>query len=542
MRNRPIPIVVATIVASAAGVASAQSLEPAFTYQGVLRSGGQPVSGTYDIAFELFDAQMGGASLGTDCHDNVSVTDGLVTAEINFGEVLGDRPAWLEIRVRRDTTAGNCAATGGYTTLTPRQSLRPAPYALALPAMRTEMIGFLPNVIGGAQDNEVAPPGRAATISGGYNNLAAEEGATIGGGGSNRAEGRYSTVGGGAENNAAGRFATAPGGFVNTASGAYAFAAGHSARAQDDNTFVWSDGNSTPTTGPYQFLVWSRGGAAINATPRAANLTVASSDRWRWDVGNGWGDFSIGNETVGLAVGVATTGGGAGTARMWPKGGAEGLIIGTPTAGDVIAVSRDGRTHIGAGGDGITVTSDGRVGIGVTSPAATFLLSVNGQAGKPGGGSWAVFSDERLKQDIQPMSGTLDRLLTLRGYEFAYTQDAIERGLGAEGPQFGLLAGEVEEVFPEWVGEGPDGLKYISERAHTALLVEALRDLRAEKDAQIQRQQEQIESQQRELRRRQSEHETQQRQIDDLRNDLHALAKAFEAERASGDSRVKSEK
>jgi hypothetical protein len=194
----------------------------------------------------------------------------------------------------------------------------------------------------------------------------------------------------------------------------------------------------------------------------------------------------------------------------------------------VITVNSDGRVHMGAGGNGVTVTSDGRVGIGVTTPAVTFLLSVNGQAGKPGGGSWAVFSDERLKQDIEPMSGTLDRLLALRGYEFEYTQDAIERGLGAEGPQIGLLAGEVEDVFPDWVGENPDGMKYISERAHTALLVEALRDLRAEKDAQIQRQQEQIESQQREMKQQQAELE---RQINDLRNELRSLAEDVNATR-----------
>src|SRR6185369_17640147 len=37
----------------------------------------------------------------------------------------------------------------------------------------------------------------------------------------------------------------------------------------------------------------------------------------------------------------------------------------------------------------------GNVGIGTTAPTDT--LSVNGTASKPGGGTWAVFSDQRLK-------------------------------------------------------------------------------------------------------------------------------------------------
>src|SRR3989441_676333 len=41
------------------------------------------------------------------------------------------------------------------------------------------------------------------------------------------------------------------------------------------------------------------------------------------------------------------------------------------------------------------LNSSGSVGIGTTAP--TQLLSVNGTAGKPGGGTWDVFSDERLK-------------------------------------------------------------------------------------------------------------------------------------------------
>lgn len=123
------------------------------------------------------------------------------------------------------------------------------------------------------------------------------------------------------------------------------------------------------------------------------------------------------------------------------------------------------------------------IGIGTTNIPAGSVLAVNGNAAKAGGGSWAVFCDPRLKHDIKPLEGTLDRLLQLRGYSFVYSPEAIKQERGLPGTQLGLMADEVQQVFPDWVTEDRDGYRYVTERATTALLVEGLRDLRAEKDA-----------------------------------------------------------
>ena len=121
------------------------------------------------------------------------------------------------------------------------------------------------------------------------------------------------------------------------------------------------------------------------------------------------------------------------------------------------------------------------MGIGTTSPA--FLLHVNGTAGKPGGGSWSSASDARLKCNVQPLDSTLDRILRLRGVSFEYLDPEAIHEL--PGTQIGMLAQEVEQVFPEWVERGEDGFLRLSFRGFEALTVEALRDLRAEKDRQI---------------------------------------------------------
>jgi hypothetical protein len=124
----------------------------------------------------------------------------------------------------------------------------------------------------------------------------------------------------------------------------------------------------------------------------------------------------------------------------------------------------------------------GGVAIG-TNNANGFLLAVNGSAAKPGGGSWSTLSDARLKKNIHPLADTLDRLLALRGVSFEYRDPAAIHEL--PGQRIGMIAQEVEPVFPDWIDKGPDGYKRITYRGFEALTVEALRDLRAEKDAQL---------------------------------------------------------
>jgi len=102
------------------------SLGTAFTYQGQLKSGGNPVNGTCDFQFTLYDAASGGTSLGTQTKTGVSVTNGLFTIpDLDFGAGAFQGDArWLQIAVRCP------AGSGSYTTLTPRQPLTAAPYSL----------------------------------------------------------------------------------------------------------------------------------------------------------------------------------------------------------------------------------------------------------------------------------------------------------------------------------------------------------------------------------------------------------------------------
>src|SRR6185369_2294417 len=108
--------------------ASAQSSNAgtAFTYQGQLKSGGSPQSGSCDFQSGLWDAATVGSQVGvTQTLTTVPVTSGLFMLSLDFGSSAFTGPArWLSLSVRCP------AGSGGYTALTPRQALTPAPYAI----------------------------------------------------------------------------------------------------------------------------------------------------------------------------------------------------------------------------------------------------------------------------------------------------------------------------------------------------------------------------------------------------------------------------
>jgi len=101
-------------------------LGTAFTYQGELTQSGTPLNATADFQFTLWDALGGGTQIGVlATADNVTLTDGRFTVPIDFGaNAFNGDARWLEIAVRSP------AGSGGFQTLTPRQPLTVAPYAL----------------------------------------------------------------------------------------------------------------------------------------------------------------------------------------------------------------------------------------------------------------------------------------------------------------------------------------------------------------------------------------------------------------------------
>jgi hypothetical protein len=130
----------------------------------------------------------------------------------------------------------------------------------------------------------------------------------------------------------------------------------------------------------------------------------------------------------------------------------------------------------------LTIIATGDVGIGTDAPTAK--LSVNGTANKTGGGSWAVFSDRRLKKDISLYDDGLSSVLAINPVKFKYN-GISEADTTTE--YIGVIAQELEKVSPYMINTiDIDGTEYleVDNSAMTYMLINAIKELNATIEAQ----------------------------------------------------------
>jgi hypothetical protein len=104
---------------------SANAQGTAFTYQGRLNDGANLANGSYDLTLTIFGASSGGSAVAGPLTNSATlVSNGLFTVLADFGfGIFNGNPRWLEIGVRS-------AGSGPFTTLSPRQPITAAPYAI----------------------------------------------------------------------------------------------------------------------------------------------------------------------------------------------------------------------------------------------------------------------------------------------------------------------------------------------------------------------------------------------------------------------------
>lgn len=110
------------MIAMLAISSTAQTTE--FTYQGQLQNSSTPATGVFDFEFALFDANSGGGQIGsTNTRTGISVSSGIFSVNLDFGQSFPGASRFLEIRVRQ-------LGGGAFTTLSPRQPVASAPYSI----------------------------------------------------------------------------------------------------------------------------------------------------------------------------------------------------------------------------------------------------------------------------------------------------------------------------------------------------------------------------------------------------------------------------
>lgn len=83
-------------------------------------------------------------------------------------------------------------------------------------------------------------------------------------------------------------------------------------------------------------------------------------------------------------------------------------------------------------------------------------------------------SDRRLKKDIMPLEHALEKTLALQGVSFQWIDKNAPKG-----EKIGLVAQDVEKVYPEFVYTAEDGTKAVNYSQMTAVLIESIKALNA---------------------------------------------------------------
>jgi len=113
--------------------------------------------------------------------------------------------------------------------------------------------------------------------------------------------------------------------------------------------------------------------------------------------------------------------------------------------------------------DQMVIETGGDVGIGFTNPA--YKLHVNGIIYSTN--DIIAFSDKRIKKNVETLDGS--KVLEMRGVSY----NRIDEGT----PSSGVIAQEIEEVAPELVHTGPDGMKAVAYGNLVGYLIEGVKEL-----------------------------------------------------------------
>ena len=165
------------------------------------------------------------------------------------------------------------------------------------------------------------------------------------------------------------------------------------------------------------------------------------------------------------------------------------LLVGTTTAGAKLMVKSNATALLGFGVYGDT-TGDTTYNIAQfgkydnnSTTSQVFInfvinngAAANGQINANGSGAVAFgsWSDRRLKENITDLPSQLANITALRPVEFDYIES--EGG----GHQLGFIAQEVEEIYPDLVGERQDGMKTLSGMGKMeARLIKAMQEQQA---------------------------------------------------------------
>jgi hypothetical protein len=259
-------------------------------------------------------------------------------------------------------------------------------------------------------------------------------------------------------------------GITSTAFGNFAFATGDMSFAAGNSVFAKA-----------------RMGAAFgtnNDNTDSPNPSVEAVGDRIFQVGNGSSNLSRSNAFTILRNGNIGMAGVVNPAKplSFPATLGEKILLYPGGAGEVgIGVyGNELRLHCDNPGSMVSFGTQDNAGVftqaGRFQISAPYALYVNGSIWANG---TTYASDERFKQNITPITTPLQKLLQLNGVEYEMKSSAFPANNFQSGRQIGLLAQNVEKIFPEAVNE-LDGYKGVDYARLVPLLIESIKELKKE--------------------------------------------------------------
>lgn len=93
-------------------------------------------------------------------------------------------------------------------------------------------------------------------------------------------------------------------------------------------------------------------------------------------------------------------------------------------------------------------------------------------------------SDRRFKQNITPITSALEKVTKLQGVIYNWNTKDYPHRFFTDAPQIGLIAQDVETVIPEVVLTDAEGYKSITYDKLTAVLIEAVKEMKQQMNSQ----------------------------------------------------------
>lgn len=286
-------------------------------------------------------------------------------------------------------------------------------------------------------------------------------------------------------------------GFAATAMGNQTTANGAAATAMGDNTSASADlstamGNFTTASGK-RATAMGRSTEASGRVSTAMGSSTVASGRIATAMGSrttasGTGATAMGKETKAsthqaTAMGFATLANGSGAVAMGAVTTAATVASLSIGNCNVANTSDDGTLFVAGNGNSSATSCDSR--------SDALVLDKNGDMTIAG--SVTENSDRRLKTEIEPIGeGTLEALADIRPVRFSFKDENTH----PSGTQLGVIAQEVQEVFPELVHEGSGGYLSVAYPKLSAVLLKGLQEQQAtieEQEAEIEALKERVE-------------------------------------------------